>query len=354
MTQVYKYKIDITLSALLKIVSVVILVTLFFKVWEIIVSLFLAVVIAAALEPALRWFEEHKIPRIITVPTIYLLALALLFGIFYTILPTLFNEVFTLSQDLPEKYSNFVRTGLGGAIDSGGFLAPALNEALDSLQQGFGNFVPDIFKFLSAIFGGIVSFVLVIVFSFYLSLRRNDIEKSILAITPLRNKARIKDLIRKIQRRTGRWFQAMFVLATFMGVTVFLILSLLNVKYALLIGIFAGLLELIPYIGPFIAGVSMFAIASTQSLFLGLVVIGIYILLQQFEQAFIIPTVMSRVIGLNPLVILLSVLVGAQIAGFWGIIAAIPFIASAREVVKDIRKHSKNKLFKEKPEAVTK
>lgn len=350
MAQTHKYKIDIALTTLFKVIGVILLVALFFKVWEIMISLFLAVVIAAALEPALRWFEAHKLPRIIMVPTIYLLATAIIFGIFYAILPTLFNEVFTLSQDLPERYSNFVHGGLGGAIDSGGFLAPALDEVLDNLQQTIGNFVPDIFKFLTAIFGGILSFFLVVIFSFYLSLRRNDIEKSILALTPLRKQERVKDLIRRIQRRTGRWLQATFVLATFMGVTVFLILSLLGVKYALIIGLLAGFLELIPYVGPFVAGISIFAIASTQSLVLGLMAVGIYILLQQFEQAFIIPTVMSRVVGLNPLAILLAVLIGAQLAGFWGIIVAIPFIATLREVFKDVRKHSKNKLLKERPE----
>ncbi|MDX1535856.1 MAG: AI-2E family transporter [Candidatus Spechtbacterales bacterium] len=335
------HKLDISIMNILKIVGVLLGIFLFFKIWEIIAALFFAIVIAAALEPALRWFEKHKIPRIVSVPSIYLLSFTALMGIFYIILPAIFNEVFVLSQDLPLRVNEFVQElSRQGSLGNAGFLVPAIEEFLLNLQDRIGQTVPNLFGFISGIFGGILTFFLVVVLSFYLSLRKNEIEKSILSITHNDYKDSVKSLIRKIQYRTGKWMQMVFVLATFMGVAVFLMMTIIGVDFALTLGILAGFLEIIPYIGPFIAGAIILTMASTKSIGIGLIALGLYVLLQQVEQAFIIPVVMSRVVELNPLAILLSVIIGAELAGFWGILIAIPLVLSVREVLRNVVKHS--------------
>ena len=259
-----------------------------------------------------------------------------LFGVFYAILPSLFNEIFVLSQDLPQKLSSVVNEFGSGAFGSVGFLIPALDELFVNFQSKLGAAIPDMISFVTRIFGGVLSFLLVTVFSFYLSLRKNDIENSLLAITPPPHKDYVRDLVRRMQRRTGRWLQAVFILATLMGIAVFIVLSFLGVKFALTLGLLAGILEVIPFIGPFIAGVLLFATASTQSVVLGLIAVGAYIVLQQIQQIFVVPSVMSKAIGLNPLTILLSVLIGVELAGFWGIIIAIPLAAALGELFRDL------------------
>ena len=331
--------IDISTATIFRILTIVLLVMLFFKIWTIIISLFLAIIIAAAIEPTLRWLERHKIKRIISVPALYILVVSILFGIFYAILPSLFNEIFILSQNIPQKLNAVLDDLFGsGALSEVGFLIPAIDELFINFQSKLGEAMPNIFSFVTKIFGGVFSFLLVIVFSFYLSLRKNDIEKSLLTITPPRHQDYVKDLIRRMQRRTGRWLQAVFILATFMGIAVFIVLNLLGVKFSLTLGILAGILEIIPFVGPFIAGILLFSIASTQSITLGFVVIGAYIALQQIQQIFITPSVMSKAVGLNPLMILLAVLIGAQLAGFWGIIVAIPLMVVLGELLRDIFK----------------
>jgi len=333
--------IDISTATIFRILTIVLLVVLFFKIWTIVASLFLAIVIAAAIEPTLRWLERHKIKRIASVPALYILAVGALFGIFYAILPSLFNEIFILSQNIPQRLSTALDDFFGSSVLRGvGFLIPALDELFINLQSKLGEAIPDIVGFVTKIFGGVLSFLLVIVFSFYLSLRKNDIEKSLLAITPPRHQDYVKDLIRRMQRRTGRWLQAVFILATFMGIAVFVVLSLLGVEFALTLGILAGLLEIIPFIGPFIAGILLFLTASTQSVVLGLIVLGAYVALQQIQQIFITPSVMSKAVGLNPLMILLAVLIGAQLAGFWGIIVAIPLMVVLGELLRDVFKRN--------------
>lgn len=328
--------IDISTSTIFRILTILFLVALFFKIWTIIASLFMAIVIAAALEPTLKWLQKYNIKRIVSVPAIYILGMGAFFGIFYAVLPSLFNEIFVLSQDLPQKLKALMDEFGTTAFSSVDFLIPALDELFVNFQSKLGAAIPDLLSFITRIFGGVLSFLLIVVFSFYLSLRRSDVENSFLTITPPQHKDYIRDLIRRMQRRTGRWLQAVFILATFMGVAVFVVLTVLGVKFALTLGILAGFLEIIPFIGPFIAGILLFATASTQSFVLGLVVVGAYIALQQIQQIFIVPSVMSKAVGLNPLMVLLVVLIGSQLAGFWGIILAIPIAAALGELFRDL------------------
>lgn len=328
--------INITTSSILRILAVVLGVVIFFKIWQIIASLFLAIVVASALEPTLRWLSEHKISRMISVPAIYLLSFGALVGVFYALLPTLFNEIFIISQDFTQKYEIFIQKffqkSTFGSLD---FLIPAIDVVFVNIQDKLASLIPDIFSFVSILFGGILSFVLVLLFSFYFSLRKNQIERSILSITPENHKDYVKDLVRRMQRRVGGWLQASFVLATFMGIAVFIILSLLNVKFALTLGVIAGFLEIIPFIGPIVTGIIILLIASTQSLVLGIITLGLYILLQQLQQAFVVPVVMSRVIGVNPLFLLVAVIIGVELAGVWGILISVPLVAATAELVRD-------------------
>lgn len=312
----------------------------FFKIWHIVASFFLAIIVAAALEPTLAWLEKKRVPRFASVPCIYLLFFGALFGMFYAVLPSVFNDVFNLSKDLPERLGTQVESVFSsGVLGNFSFLVPAIEEFFGSVEDRIANIIPDVLQFISLIFGGVFSFLMVIILSFYFSLRKNDIENALISITAEEHKERMRSLWRRTQRRLGRWLQGVFVLATFVGIAVFIMLTLLGVKFALVLGLLAGILEIIPYIGPFITGFLIFTLASTQSVVLALVAVGLYILIQQLEQAFIIPTVMSRVVGVNPLFLFLSVLVGAQLAGFWGIIIAIPLVAVIAEVIRDVYNH---------------
>ncbi|MDX1607953.1 MAG: AI-2E family transporter [Candidatus Spechtbacterales bacterium] len=331
--------IDITTATIVKVAAAILGIWLFFKVWEIMASLFLGFVLAAAIEPTISWLEKQKIKRIISVPAIYILSVAALFGSFYIFLPTLFQDVFLISQTFPQQYGNFLDSLFQlSAFDNLGFLAPALDELLLNLQNRIAEIIPNLFGFISTLFGGIASFGFILVFSFYLLLRRKDLENSLVSVTPDKYKDDAKLILRAVQRRIGRWLQAIFVLATFVGVTTFVILSLLGVKFALTLGIVAGIFEIVPYIGPFIAGALIFLAGSSEAFSIGLIALLAFILLQQIEQAVVVPAVMSRVVGFNPLFIIIFVLIGATLAGIWGIIVAVPLAAAISEVVRGINR----------------
>lgn len=330
--------IEISVGTIFRIVIIVLFLVLFFAIWKILAAVFMSIVIAASIEPTVRWLERHSIHRYFSVTALYLLSLAALLGIFYAIIPSLFNEVRGLSLELPQKYDFLFGDAGGGAHGNIGFLGPALDQFFLNFQDQLGALTPNLLTFVSSLFGGLLSFTLVIVVSFYLSLQKNGVERFLTSFTPVSHREYVGDFWHRVERRIGRWLQAQFIMGIFMGMSLFIILSLLNVKYALTLALLAAILEVIPIIGPIIVGIIMFLTISVESLVIALIAIGIYILLQQLQQSIVLPTVMARVVGVNPVIILISVLVGAELAGFWGIVLAIPLVAIVGEFFRDIQK----------------
>lgn len=333
--------IEISAGTILRIAAIVFLIALFLAIWQILASIFLAIVVAASIEPTIRWLESRRIPRFISVPALYLLALGAFFGMFYAILPGLFSEIRGLSQQLPQRYEFFLQDILAGGVSAEiEFLKPAINQALLNLQEQVGAVSANVFAVASVLFGGILSSFLIVFISFYLSLQRNGVERFLVVLTPLQHREYVSDLWRRIERRLGRWLQAQFVLAVFIGVSVFVVLSVLGTDFSITLAILAGILEIVPIVGPVIVGILIFLFLSIESVLLALAALGLYVLLQQIEQSFIIPGVMSRVVGVNPILLIIAVLVGAELAGFWGILLAIPLVAVVGEIARDVQSES--------------
>ena len=128
------------------------------------------------------------------------------------------------------------------------------------------------------------------------------------------------------------------LLAVIVGVLVYLGLTILGVQHALLLAVIAALFEIIPVFGPILAAVPAVMLAFVDGgLTLGLLVIAMFVIVQQFENHLIYPLVVTRVVGVPPLLVILALIVGAQLAGFLGIVLSIPVVATIQEFVRDIR-----------------
>ena len=126
---------------------------------------------------------------------------------------------------------------------------------------------------------------------------------------------------------------------------------ILGVKYALLLAILAAVTELIPLFGPILAAIPAILIGFLDGgTTLGLMVLGLYVIIQQFENHLIYPLVVKKVVGVPPLMVIIALLIGAQLAGFLGIIIAVPVAAALMEFVNDIEKDKKKTMVTEKNE----
>lgn len=327
------------------IAAVVVLAGTWF-IWELrelILVLVTAVVIASAIEPAVVFLRRKRFPRVLAVLMIYVLIFATFFGIFYFFVPSVLSELTTFIASLPvylealdrisafDEYARILgapppdlsqidlMTGLRGSLEAAG---------------AFGNALTAI----ASIFGGVLSFILIIVFSFYFAVIETGVEDFLEIVASRKYRAYVLDLWRRSRHKIGLWMQGQLLLAVIMGVLVYLVLTILGIKHALLLAFIAAVFELIPVFGPTLASLPAVLIGFVDGGFImGLIVIGVYVLLQQFENHLIYPLVVTRVVGVPPLLVILALIVGAQLAGFLGILLSVPIAATIQEFVNDIR-----------------
>src|SRR3989338_284659 len=331
--------LEISFWTMLKAAMLVILLWLVWIIRDIVAVMCISIVIASAIEPVNHFLAKYRIPRVLSVLFIYLSAFFVISLIFYLIVPTLLGDMLDFTASLPLYIESTL--GPSGPL----FLAlPQLPSTITdllrnialSLEKSIPALTSGVFSAGSSLFGGVLSFILLIVISFYLSVQEHGIENFLRIVTPLEHEAYILDLWKRSQRKIGRWFQGQILLGVLVGVIVFLGLTIIEVKYALLLSILAMIFEVIPVFGPIMAAIPSIAIAFVQSPALGLKVLILYIVVQQFENHLIYPLVVRKTVGVPPLLVVLSLVIGGSLGGFYGIVLAVPAAAVLVEFLNDI------------------
>ena len=162
---------------------------------------------------------------------------------------------------------------------------------------------------------------------------RDGVPNFLLAVLPAAYEKRAIALYTNIRRRIGRWFNGQIFLSLIVGVAVTIGLSLLNVKYSLILGIIAGILELVPYVGPIVSGALAVVVGLTTSSTLALYILILFIIIQQIESHILVPIVMKMTTALNPVVILVAILLGGKAFGVVGILLAVPAAVLFEELI---------------------
>ena len=163
---------------------------------------------------------------------------------------------------------------------------------------------------------------------------------------PIKHEKYIIGLWKRSQIKIGRWMQGQLLLGLLVGILVYLGLTILGIKNALAFVVLAALFELIPIFGPILAAIPAVAFGFLDSFTTGLMVTGFYVIIQQFENHLIYPLVVRKVVGVSPIVVIISLIIGAKFAGFLGIILAIPVATALMEFASDIQKE-KEALLKD-------
>ncbi|OGD30233.1 hypothetical protein A2W60_00045 [Candidatus Azambacteria bacterium RIFCSPHIGHO2_02_46_12] len=273
-----------------------------------------------------------------TVLAVYLTAFGFIGFLVYLIVPVLLMEIRELSAVMPayvEKINSFIRT-IQPATEQN--LTETLKGFLRQLEGSLGLVASNSLEAVIAVFGGITSLVLTVVISFYLSIQPRGIDNFLRALTPLHYEEYVMDLWTRSKRKIGRWAQGQLLLGFVVGVAVYIGLLLLGVKYALVLAIIAGIAELMPIVGVLISGTIAVLLAAVQDLFLGAMVLLLFVIIQQFENHVIVPQVMRKIVGLSPVVVILSLLIGFRLGGILGMLISVPVAAMLGEFWSDFEK----------------
>lgn len=332
---------SISSAAIIKVILFGLLIVFLYAVRDIIIIVFLSIVIASAVRPAAKKFQKYYIPRIPSVLLVYLISFGVFIFAFYLIIPPLYFEIsdFLNSKqisitEIPLKIVPEFQKNIGLP-----FSFPNILKEISSTYQEFLPKIPTgFFNIASIIFGGVTSFIMIIIISFYLSAQEGGIERFLQIVTPAQYEPYILSLWERSQRKIGKWLSGQLLLGILVGSLVFIGLSILRVKYALALAILAAIFELIPVFGPILASIPAVLFAFLQEPWLALAVLILYVIIQQFENHLIYPLVVKKVIGVPAIIVILSLIIGSKLAGFLGIILSVPVTVIIMEILNDIAK----------------
>jgi predicted PurR-regulated permease PerM len=335
-----KLQLSITAGSWVKGVIVIAIAMALFYIKDILLVILTAIVIASAIDPAAVWAKKYKIPRIPTILGVYVFLALIFAGLFYFLLLPLLGEANTFISDFPQ-YSSAILSD-SSLFGEGSFLGSfsetfSPEDIINNLNSIVSTFSQGAFSSASLIFGGALSFILIVVLSFYLSVQEDGVGKFLKTITPWKQEKYILSLWNRSRHKIGLWMQGQLLLGVIIMVLVYLGLVLIGIEHALLLAVLAGLLEIIPIFGPIIAAIPAVLIGFTQGgTSTGLIVIGLFLIIQQFENQLIYPLVVKKVVGVPPMVSILALLIGGQLAGFLGMLIAVPLATVVIEFLADM------------------
>lgn len=333
---------SISAGSIFKVILIIILFYTLFVLKDILLTILTAIIIASAIEPGATWFEKRKVPRTLAVLIIYTAVFIIFGGLFAFFGPILFNEVVNMLNILPEYIDNLIQTSSSSGVES---IVPLFSESSfgDILKSAGGILSGATLSFVtvaSSLFGGLLGLAMTLVISFYLSVQKNGVTSFLSIIVPNEHEAYAIDLWKRSQKKIGLWMQGQLVLAVLVGVLTYLLLSILGIPNALVLALLTAVFELIPVIGPILAAVPAISFAfvdggSTSAL----LVAGVYLVIQQLENNLFHPLVVKKIVGIPSLVAIIALVAGAQLAGFLGVVIAVPIAAALMEFIHDVEKN---------------
>jgi predicted PurR-regulated permease PerM len=307
-------------KVILKVVLTVLGLVFLWLIRDIILLLLLSLIVASALEPMVEYFNRHRVPKAVSVLTVYILALGMLALVLYLLIPPAILQFQLLAEKWPEYFSRF-QDQLGN-VNLSNF---SITSLLDEVKGGF-------LDKTFGVFSGLFSFITVLVVSFYLVAEEQSMKQFVANLLPPQHHEVVLGLIEKIQVKMGKWVLGQIILSFSIFALTYVGLLILGVDYALFLALLAGLLEVVPYIGPFLSAVPAVFFAFIQNPALAIAVVILYIIVQKTEGYVLVPKIMQKTVGLSPLVVLVSLLIGFKLAGILGLLISVP-IASALLVV---------------------
>ncbi|HCH59413.1 MAG TPA: hypothetical protein DEV73_02235 [Candidatus Zambryskibacteria bacterium] len=338
--------LSISASTFVKAVLVVLFFVLLFVLKDLVLVLLMSIVVASAIEPGTQWFVRHKVPRLFAVILIYVAIFICFAGIIFFLFLPLLSESSDFLKNFPTYFNT---TSITDSLNNNEFFASGsissftnsinLDDVVSQLHHITSSVTSNTFGTVASFFGGFLSFLLMVVLSFYLAVEEDGVGKFLKAITTIKHEKYVVSLWKRSQRKIGLWMQGQLVLAVVVGMLVYLGLLITGVPNALLLAFLAGAFEIIPLFGPIMASIPAIAIGFVAGgVPLAGVVAGLYIIIQQFENQLIYPLVVKKVVGVSPIVSILALAIGWQLAGLTGLILSVPVAAVIIELFDDFEK----------------
>lgn len=339
--------ISITTGTMIRAVLVVLGVVLLWYLRDLLLVVLTSIVIASFVESTVPYFRKIGISRVFGIVFLYATSLLILAGLFYLFVPLLITELYNFSTFMSSYIPGvsilhfFQNEAFSGAKDI--VTALSSNFSISTLVEVSRAFITNLsggfFTAFSVAFGSIFNFILIILISFYLSVQEGGIENFLRIVFPIHHEDYVVDLWTRSSRKIALWMKGQVVLGCVVAILIYLILSLLGIEYALLLALIAGIMEMVPY-GILVAVIPAVAFSYISGGISSSFMVAIaYLIIHEFEVFLFAPVIIKKIVGLSPIVIILSVLIGFELGGIWGAVLSIPVGVIVMEFLSDIEKN---------------
>ena len=312
------------------------------KIGLVLVLGLLALVLGTVLEGPVRRLEDRHFPRAAAIASVYVVMIGAVVALVFLIVPVIREQADDLQEQLPGQLhvledewsssANPILSGPGRELIRTGidfFEEPASNVTVpeDAAQRAI--------PIVTGVGGAVVSILTLLVITFYYLLEKKLIRRVIINQLSEKFQPRVDRLWTEVEDKVGRWMRGQLLLCLIIGVIATVAYGVIDLRFWPLLGLWAGLTEIIPIVGPWIGGIPAVVVALTQGWKTAMVVAIVILAMQTLENWFLVPRVMRGAVGLTPLTVFLAILTGTQLMGVPGAVLAIPIAATIQVILTD-------------------
>lgn len=319
-----KRVVEISPSIVIFTIAAILGIYFIFFVHQILLLLFLAYILMVALNPGVTKLQKKfKIPRPLSIFLVYVLFISVVILVAGMIIPPLINQLYQLLKTIELPYFD-------NLINNFEFSVQELTEVVNQ----FGSSFAAVASFVTSTFSTLFMSFTLLVMSYYLLMERPSLHEKMYWFTNKRSNIKAaENFVDSLDHQLGGWVRGQIVLMSVIGIVTYIGLFILKVPFALPLAILAGFLEILPSLGPTVAAMPAILLATIAGgPVLGVITLVFYIVLQQVENSFLVPQIMSRNAHVSPLPSILSVLIGFKMFGVMGALLAIPIYIVIRTI----------------------
>ncbi|MBI4079453.1 MAG: AI-2E family transporter [Candidatus Levybacteria bacterium] len=298
-----------------------------FEIRGILIALFIAYIITAALAPFADFLRKKRVPKSLAVLIPYLTTIVLLLALIIPLIPFFLAQLQSLFSSFPSYLDSAARI-FGVSVNA--------SQVRGFFEQELASISRNAVLLTTSVFGGLFSVLTVLIISLYLLGDHEKIKDDIVRLFAKQRQAKIYKIFSQVEEKLGAWLRGQVILSLFIGFITWIALTVIDLDFALPLALLAGMLEIIPTMGPIIAAVPAVIVALTVSPTTALVVVVIYMLIQAVENNILVPRIMEKAVGLHPVAVILGVIIGSKLLGVAGALLSIPFISLVVVVYRNL------------------
>jgi predicted PurR-regulated permease PerM len=318
-------KIEISYRTIVFTVFFLVLMWFLYFIRDVIFQVFIALLIMSILNPTVTRLQKLRVPRVASVLIVYILVLGFLSFSLAVVVPPLIEQTTSFANSLPRFVDE---------LDLPAFVSQGITQELSLLV---GRLPSQVLRLSVSIFSNVLAIFAVLVFALYFLLARDKLDRQLATLfSDDKVEKKIERIISTLEFRLGGWARGQIVLMIIVGLATYIGLVIIGVPFAVPLALLAGILEIIPNIGPTLAVIPSVIVGFSVTPLTGVAAAALGILIQQVENYALVPKVMQKSAGLSPIITLLSLVIGLKVAGVMGALLSVPVVITSQVLLEEL------------------